>query len=376
MATKLLLTLLITWFGFGWTEEPKEGEASITSFLVQLYQARHELLMNTNEGLLPSYYVMSDEAGQIALEHELRRSKYIRTWAEKRSIHLVKPQGKITIHRIRQNGVLARVYLTQSVKLSYSYPLQPQIGPQSFGIGTRHRLILQRINGKWRVLEDDYVDPLYVNPDLIPADGVPGFPSMPTAQHPTAPLEPLRSKSSTTYRERAVAYANRYAGAAWGAGNQGLYNRKYKDYTDAGGDCTNFISQVWGDEAEGGHLPKTEDWHYELGKGGSPAWIHTDRFKVYLLASRHGKLIAQGTFRDVVQSTPEHPEGAIAEVEPGDVIAYGIVNDVDHFAVVVGRDRNGYPLVNSHTSDRYHMPFDLGWTRRTHYMLFHIQEKP
>jgi hypothetical protein len=376
MATKVLLTLLITLLGLGWTEEPTGEEQSITQFLTRLYQARHEVLLQENKDQLSAYYVISNEAGRMTLEHELRRSQYIRVWAEKRSIQLTKSQGKITIERIRQNGSLARVQLVQSVKLSYTYPLHPQIPAQSFGIGTRHRLILQRMNGQWRLLQDDYLDPLYVNPDLIPAEGVPGFPSLPTAQNPSEPLSPPRSSSATAYREKAVAYANRYAGAAWGAGNQGRYNRKYQDYTDAGGDCTNFISQVWGDAAEGGRLPTTDQWHYEPGKGGSSAWIYTDLFKKFLITSRHGKLIAQGTFREVVQSTSEHPEGAIARLQPGDLIAYAFNNDVDHFAVVVGRDQNGYPLVNSHTSDRYHMPFDLGWTRRTHYLLFHIQEKP
>ena len=47
--------------------------------------------------------------------------------------------------------------------------------------------------------------------------------------------------------------------------------------------------------------------------------------------------------------------------------------DVDHFSVVVGYDNQGYPLVNSHTADRYRVPFDLGWDKHTKYLLIHIQ---
>jgi len=32
---------------------------------------------------------------------------------------------------------------------------------------------------------------------------------------------------------------------------------------------------------------------------------------------------------------------------------------LEHLAVVVARDSRGYPLVNSHTADRYRVPWDL-----------------
>lgn len=85
-------------------------------------------------------------------------------------------------------------------------------------------------------------------------------------------------------------------------------------------------------------------------------------------------MIAKGKFPDVVKPSEKHPAGAIAKLQPGDLIGYEMKGDVDHFSVVVGFDDYGYPLVNSHTADRYRVPFDLGWDRYTSYWLIHIRD--
>ncbi len=171
-----------------------------------------------------------------------------------------------------------------------------------------------------------------------------------------------------------MAYANKYAGAAWGAGNNGRYNAKYRDYTYQGGDCTNFTSQALGDREEGGGLLMTGGWRYVKKFRRQCCLGANRRVKIFLLYSGYGRLIKSGTFTEVVQPSKKHPRGAAAELKPGDVIAYVMNNDVDHFSIVVGHDDNGYPLVNSHTADRYRMPFDLGWDKSTSYMLIHIND--
>jgi len=140
-----------------------------------------------------------------------------------------------------------------------------------------------------------------------------------------------------------------------------------------GGDCTNFASQVIGDPKEGGGLPMTRNWRYFYGKEGSESWIRTDSFKHFLIRSGYGKVIASGGFQDIVRPTAKFPHGAVSQLLPGDLIAFVMHGDVDHFSVVVGFDHQGYPLVNSHTADRYRVPFDLGWDKYTKYLLIHIQ---
>ncbi|MNE50403.1 putative amidase domain protein [compost metagenome] len=170
-----------------------------------------------------------------------------------------------------------------------------------------------------------------------------------------------------------MAYANKYAGAAWGAGNNHRYNQSYLDYTSRGGDCTNFASQVIGDKKAGG-LPMTYVWR--SGKsGGTQSWVRTDSFSHFILNNGYGKLVSKGDFQHIVSPTKDNPNGAVSQLLPGDLIGYIIKgSDVDHFSIVVGHDDYGYPLVNSHTADRYRVPFDLGWDKYTKYLLIHIKD--
>ena len=349
-------------FAFSLKQDSEKEE--ITIFLSQLFKDRNAFLINQQPKTIEKYYNQSELASRYAFQLELKRAKYLNAWADKRGLRLIAAEPRIRIARLKQNGDIVKVSLVESTKISYDYKMS-HLPPQAFGVGTRHALTLKKESGGWIVKKEWYLDPLEENPDLIP-DSPAGFP------HLSAAIDTPRGKGRYK-RERAVAYADKYAGLAWGAGNNNRYNRKYMDYTGVGGDCTNFTSQVLGDAKEGGGLRMIGGWSY-WGGGGSRSWVQTDAFKHFLLYSGYGRLIAQGTFTEITQSSEKHPDGAIAKLLPGDVIGYVINGDTDHFSIVVGQDANGYPLVNSHTVDRYHVPFDLGWDKNTKYLLIHIND--
>ncbi|MGN7493749.1 amidase domain-containing protein [Paenibacillus sp. SAF-054] len=331
-------------------------------FLEQLYQDRNRLLIHQEPKTIEKYYALSEAGGRHVYQMEAKRAKYIHAWVEKRGLRLVAAEPRIRIARYKASGDQAVISLVQSTRISYSYK-SSSVPPQSFGIGTRHALILKKTGDGWMVKKEWYLDPLEENPDLIP-DSPTGFPQ-PSSEH-NAPTQEARYN-----RERAVAYANKYAGIAWGAGNNNRYNRNYRDYTSLGGDCTNFASQVLGDKEEGGGLPMSGIWRYR--GGGSQAWVQTDAFQRFLLYSGYGRLVAKGTFEDITRPSDKHPHGAIAKLQPGDLIGYELKGDTDHFSIIVGQDANGYPLVNSHTADRYRVPFDLGWDKTTKYVLVRVR---
>lgn len=332
-------------------------------FLEQLYQDRNHLLIHQEPKTIEKYYALSEAGGRHAYQMEAKRAKYIHAWVEKRGLRLVAAEPRIRIARYKASGDQAVISLVQSTRISYSYK-SLSVPPQSFGIGTRHALILKKTGDGWMVKKEWYLDPLEENPDLIP-DSPTGFP------HPAPAQDAAPTQEGRYNRERAVAYANKYAGIAWGAGNNNRYNRNYRDYTSLGGDCTNFASQVLGDKEEGGGLPMSGIWRYR--GGGSQAWVQTDAFQRFLLYSGYGHLIAKGTFEDITRPSDKHPHGAIAELQPGDLIGYELKGDTDHFSIIVGQDANGYPLVNSHTADRYRVPFDLGWDNTTKYVLVRVR---
>lgn len=368
MLCAAILTVTCFWSGIAYSEQNKteaheenQTEAHIESFLKRLYDIRATALIHQNERAFDDYY-LTDKQSSNALKNEIRRMDYINAWANKRSLKLVDAKSEIKIVRIKVKDDRATVSLVQSLKVSYDYP-NKEIPTHSFGIGTRHFLTLKLVNGKWMVSREWYLDPLDENPKKI-AEGA--LPSVKITGNVT--------DGKKFKREQAVAYANKYAGIAWGAGNNRRYNPNYKDYTYHGGDCTNFSSQVLGDK-EGGGLPMTKQWNYSKGYGGTQQWVRTDSLGKFLIYSGYGKMIAKGDFQHIVTPTKEHPNGAIARLQPGDLIGYIIQgNDIDHFSILVGFDPNGYPLVNSHTADRYQVPFDLGWDRYTKYVLIHIKD--
>ncbi|MFT9847672.1 amidase domain-containing protein [Aneurinibacillus sp. REN35] len=364
--------LLFLCFSFSALAEEKHAlEKEISSFLTRLFQARTQLLIHNTPTVLDKFYRVEEKTSRYALQHERRRAQYIHTWAEKRGLLFTDASQSIRIARIQAQKDAATISLVHTLKLTYVYP-DKESKPQSFGVGTRHSIKLKKINGTWYVAKEWYSDPIEENPNTIPSHFV-----QPVLHHTDLVSKKQQKTSSSKKkfnREKAVNYANKYAGAAWGAGNNHGYNPKYRDYHYEGGDCTNFASQVLGDPEEGGGLPMRGGWYYRYKRGGSTTWVQTDAFKHFLIRSGYGRVVAKGTYADIVKPSPSHPQGALARLQPGDLIGYELKGDIDHFSIVVGRDDNGYLLVNSHTGDRYRVPWDLGWDQYTTFILIHIKD--
>ncbi|WP_236708063.1 amidase domain-containing protein [Brevibacillus choshinensis] len=338
----------------------------IQSFLHRLFAARIQLLVDKQYQNVQPFYLPTEKLSKLAFEHEKNRTIYMNKWAHARKVKFVNSSGVIRITRIKNTGDTARVSVMQSLQLTYQYQGQEQ---HTMGVGTRHVLTLKKNNGKWHVLKEWYLDPLDENPGLIPSSK--SLQSTDMEMVGSAPNQKWRMKYN---REKAVQYADKYAGLANKTGSNQRYNQKYMDYSFQGGDCTNFTSQVLGDQEEGGGLPMRPEWKYKYNQGGNTAWVRTDSLKNFLIRSGYGTLIARGTYDQVAKPTKKFPNTALAELKPGDVIGYEMKGDIDHFSVVTAQDSKGYILVNSHTADRYHVPWDLGWDKNTKFLLFRIGE--
>lgn len=364
-----MILILIPAYSFSLVRAEAEPakQDNVTLFLQELFDDRTRLLMDQDKTHIEDHYLLKDKrSSQYAYLHELNRAEYIHEWAKLRKIKFVNAESSIRIARAEVLGDTAKVSLVQSLKLSYEY-IDSYPGQHDFGIGTRHGITLRKKDSRWYVEREWYSDPLEENLKKIERSDLSFIP-----HKDPVPSEKVIHKYN---RARAVEYANKYAGITWGAGNRQRYNQKYLDYNSKGGDCTNFSSQVIGDKEEGGGLPMKSGWHYLYANGGSQAWVQTDAFKNFLIRSGYVRIIGQGSFSDIVHSVNERQQHLNRpQLLPGDLIAYVLKGDVDHFSVVVGFDQGGYPLVNSHTADRFRVPFDLGWDKNTKYLLIHIQD--
>jgi len=333
------------------TEEPPPD---LTPRLQEIFTNRARWLLT--EGDPPPIegdYHPGPKTARWALQHELGKIRYVRQWAQNRGVRIVRAEPSIEVTKLKETPDRVRFYVVQHLALGYVYPHEEHVN--TFGVGSRHIIELRRLGDQWLIGLEWYSDPLgnegetpALAPALIPQPVPPA-----QAALPAAAAAPATWKGYN--REEAVRYADEYCGAAWGCGNGYRYNSRYRDYSGVGGDCTNFASQV-------------------LRAGGLRIPMHTrvEGLASYLQYSGKASLVARGEFQALWKAAMDKTEGFRTWLQPGDLIAYQEKGKLEHFAVVTGFDSRGYPLVNSHTADRYHVPFDLGWDRKTVFWLFHV----
>lgn len=346
----------------------KIDENELKSEIERIYNERSTALASGDASSLKTLFDTSQKYGKWALEHEVKRIKYLNDWSKERNITFNKIESTVRVKKIYPKGNIVKLALEESYKFDYVYNNEDNPPINSFGVGIRHTTSLVKRNEKWVIFNDWYTD-CFEDALRSYSNSVAKLPRILTSIHNINKSYQAVSYKKPIYdRQQAVAYADKYCGAAWGSGNNFKYNKKYNDYNGIGGDCTNYVSQVLGDK-EGGGMRIGGAW-----VPSSNAWANADGLKNFLIGSGRGSVISVGTFKELTKSSEKLPNGAVGKLQLGDVIAYekGRGN-IDHFAVITGFDSHGYPLVNSHTTDRYHVPWDLGWgDAKIRFFLIHI----
>ena len=347
---------------------PLSLERLINTRLNMLLSERAAIIISGNPDVLMSHYDLDSLYGQWAFEHEKRRHTYLNAWSSARGIRLLNTDVELRITSMELKGTTAWIELDESTKIEYRHESQSTSEPDYFGIGTEHLIELVFKEGAWVIRRDWYLDPLDIDADSISAEATLASISENLLAIPgeldVIPGEVEKKGYESIFdRENAVAYAEKYCGLAWGCGNNRKYNSAYKNFTGLGGDCTNFASQVLGDK-EAGNLPMTYTWRYipyGSGAGATRAWAQASSLLDYLLSSGRARTLARATYTDLITPSETYPVGAIGALNRGDLMAYEKNGRIVHFAVVVSIDSGSYLVVNSHTADRYHVPWDLGW---------------
>lgn len=334
----------------------------IKTKIEEIFITRNNAILEKNSENIKKLYNRNLRNGLWACEHALKKMKYLHSWSEKQGIIFENIKSKIIIRYIKKKSNGFNINLLVSTEYIYSYVDTPQ-NENSFRIGTYHSLDLiphsnldtnvhsensldshnSMINKKFLITREWYTDPFA---DSLHLDKVKN------ENIQTTILKGIKKDLAQINEKRksALNYAKKYCGAASIPEYNYEYNKKYRNYNNLGGDCANFASQIL---HEGGGFRKNDTWNYYRGSG-SRAWLNAHAFNNYMIYSGRGTLIARGSYEKVLKQS--------YQLLPGDYIAYEKNGKVVHISVVSGSDSKGYTLVISHNTDRYHVPWDLGWS--------------
>lgn len=353
----------------------KYTDDELKTIIETKYNQRSTAFVTGDLSILEDDFDTTHNPGLWAKEHEIKRVKYLHDWASARGMKFTKVTSTVRLKKVFSASNPLKIALEETYKFEYIYPKDPEQVTNSFGVGIRHSLGLVKKDDRLLVSHDWYTDCFE---DALKAYD-PAIVQIDQNKEPTVALncrprgEDYVPSSGRYNRIKALQYAHKYCGAANGEGNNFKYNKKYADFNGIGGDCTNFASQVLGDK-EGGGLKQDGQWYCHLSKfergSGSSAWVNADGFRNYLLYSGKGSLIKKGTFKELALPQANYPYGAVDKLDIGDLVCYAKGKNMDHFGIVTGWDSHGYPLINSHTTDRYRVPWDLGWGDKN--IFFHL----
>lgn len=313
----------------------------IQGILENYFRQRCTALISGDAAIIQNQFDMSSKYGKWSYEHEIKRINFVRDWCTARGTKFLECETKLKIFSIKGGKDAVKVYLSDITRMAYIYVEQDDRPLNEFCYGTRHSINLVNKDGVWYITVDWYNDPLE---DSMPEPG-------------PASAEAMEIREASAYswvkynRAKAVEYADKYCGANFYLEDGYKYNKKYRNFADLGGDCANFASQVLSDSQAGG-IPMGGGWLYKNGEA-SASWVNAGAFTHNMLYSGRAKLVSKGKYEKVADSA--------RYISPGDIIAYEKKGDIVHVSIVTAVDSMGVPLVNSHTNDRYHVPWDLGW---------------
>lgn len=298
------------------------NKEDIKEQLEAIYKKRCNAFTSLDLESIHNCFDTSHKYGKWSLEHEIRRIKYLNDWSSDRGIKFTNIESSIDFKKIYPTKRGIRVGLNEIYKFDYEYKDDEDHNKNSFGVSLQHTVDLVNKNGDWVIFTDWYTDCFE---DALKAysgniDKLEESNSPAKYKINSCSKEPKNNYGSKYNREKAVEYANKYCGIPWASGNNLRHNKRYKNFTGAGGDCTNYISQVLGDKEAGG-LPFDGTWHCRYNKysgaDGSKAWVNADAFRNYVLYSGKGQLIKKGSFQQLIKPVDGYECGVVQKLELG-----------------------------------------------------------
>lgn len=353
---------------------PTPDEKAIMSLIDAYFAQRYELLSSkTPKAAKPDLSRYTAKS--------IRTQAFILAEQDKLQLELAHAQHEgLTFHKVDytleyqsitvdETNQSARVVLIEGYDAIFesSFQLDPKDPPVTEMRNLEHVILLQKTAGKWGIVSDDYLDYLW---RVIEYSGAPKEKLLqlildPIAD-PEAPLSTADPKSTTpqtlcnlpadptshAYNRRAAAdYALKWALAR---------NPAYHDFSNLGGDCTNFVSQAVhnGDAPMAFYTCKT--------CVGTYGWYYRtlyDRAKAWASVMALWNFFADPGFYPYWDIGPEGCSVAREKTMLADVIQYDWGGDGvwDHAVIITeirtGTDGKPVQYVSAHSQDFRNVPY-------------------
>lgn len=327
-----------------------ESNEQYQVLLEHLFDYRNKAILDQNTDILKGLYDTNKKFGLWAYEHEVKKMKYIENWSHKQGVNFNDIKTRVVVKKFKEKEEdLYGIICTVSTEYKYSYKNEPEV-TNMFRIGTYHYLNVVIRDNQYVIVKEWYTDPFEdsLNLDNIDTAEIENY----IKNHEKVEVQ------LTNEQQKAINYAHQYCGAAADEEYGFRYNKNYRDYNPEGGDCANFASQIL---YESGRFKKNDTWNFN-GKDGTKAWVNAQGFKNYMIYSGRAEYITKGAYNDVYKEA--------YNLRPGDIVGYEKGGRITHVSTVTGLDSKGYPLVTCHNTDRYLVPWDLGWSNKN--IKFHL----
>ena len=331
----------------------------LTMKIQEIFERRNNYILEKNRAEIKNLYNQNVRNGRWACDHALKKMTYLHSWSEKQGISFKDIKSLVFVRYVKKknNGFSANLLVSTEYVYVYEDSME---NLNSFRIGTYHSLDLMPSTELALGKKPDHTNTIPVGNNLqITREWYtdPFADSLHQGKINNQDIKKLilsgnirESLTLNERRQKALNYAEKYCGAASLPEYNYSYNSKYKNYNNLGGDCANFASQIL---YEGAGFTKNGSWNYYRG-AGSRSWVNAHSFNNYMLYSGRASQIAYGNYEQVLKQS--------YKLLAGDYIAYEKKGKVVHISVVSGYDTKGYSLVISHNTDRYNVPWDLGWS--------------
>jgi hypothetical protein len=103
----------------------------------RIYNKRSSALVTGDYFSLNDIFDTSQKYGKWALEHEVKRVKYLTSWASERNITFTNIQSAVRIKKIYPQGKTVKLALEETYKFDYIYNGDESNVVNSFGVGLR-----------------------------------------------------------------------------------------------------------------------------------------------------------------------------------------------------------------------------------------------